>query len=51
VRSGETVVVLIAGFVMIALTVVLSWLFLGSVYERVAPLTGLGFCCYDALRH
>ena len=28
-RSGETVVVLIAGLVMIALTVVLSWLFLG----------------------
>ena len=30
VRSGETVVVLIAGLVMIALTVVLSWLFLGT---------------------
>jgi hypothetical protein len=29
VRSGETVVVLIAGLVMIALTVVLLWLFLG----------------------
>ena len=28
-RSGETVVVLIAGLVMIALTVVLLWLFLG----------------------
>ena len=33
-RSGETVVVLIAGLIMIALTVVLSWLFLGDPYMR-----------------